>query len=68
MININDVYKAEDFDFSGTRTYDRLNNYNSRSMLVIPMKNMAGKLIGVIQLINARKYDYSGCTGILRRQ
>ncbi len=60
VININDVYKAEDFDFSGTRTYDRLNNYNSRSMLVIPMKNMAGKLIGVIQLINARKYDYSG--------
>lgn len=54
VINIHDVYKAEHFDFSGTRTYDRLNNYHSQSMLVIPMKNMSGILIGVIQLINAR--------------
>ncbi|MDC7232895.1 MAG: GAF domain-containing protein [Spirochaetales bacterium] len=57
VINIQDVYEAEHFDFSGTRTYDRLNNYSSKSMLVIPMKNMSGKLIGVIQLINARETD-----------
>ncbi|MBF9018226.1 MULTISPECIES: HD domain-containing phosphohydrolase [unclassified Oceanispirochaeta] len=57
IINIHDVYKAENFDFSGTQTYDRLNNYHSKSMLVIPMKNMSGLLIGVIQLINARERD-----------
>jgi HD-GYP domain-containing protein (c-di-GMP phosphodiesterase class II) len=57
VINIHDVYKAEHFDFSGTQTYDRLNNYHSKSMLVIPMKNMSGILIGVIQLINARERD-----------
>ncbi len=55
VINISDVYDTEEgFDFSGVQDYDRINNYKSRSMLVIPMKNIEGNLIGVIQLINAR--------------
>ena len=55
VINIPDVYAAEGgFDFSGVQSYDSMNNYKSQSMLVIPMKNREGTLIGVIQLINAR--------------
>jgi len=58
VINISNVYEAgENFDFSGVVSYDRINNYRSQSMLVIPMKNMSGDLIGVIQLINAREKD-----------
>jgi HD-GYP domain-containing protein (c-di-GMP phosphodiesterase class II) len=53
-INIPDVYKAEGFDFSGTRKYDSSTGYRSRSMLVMPMKDLDGKMIGVIQLLNAR--------------
>ncbi|MDA3958262.1 HD domain-containing phosphohydrolase [Oceanispirochaeta sp.] len=60
VINISNVYEAgDDFDFSGVVEYDRLNNYRSQSMLVIPMKHMSGELIGVIQLINARNHDLS---------
>ena len=52
-VNIQDAYQAEGFDFSGTRAYDEKSGYRSRSMLVIPMKNHEGTIIGVLQLINA---------------
>ncbi len=52
-INIGDVYKAENFDFSGPRKYDSVTGYRSKSMLVIPMKNHHGEVLGVVQLINA---------------
>ena len=54
IINIPDVYKAEGFDFSGARRYDAATNYNSKSMLVIPLQNHENKIIGVLQLLNAR--------------
>ncbi|NCC24487.1 MAG: HD domain-containing protein [Deltaproteobacteria bacterium] len=52
-INIRDVYEAEDFDFSGPKRYDEMTGYRSQSMLVIPMQNHEGDIIGVLQLINA---------------
>ena len=52
-VNIPDVYEAEGFDFRGTRKYDESNNYRSKSMLVISMKNHENEIIGVLQLINA---------------
>lgn len=57
-VNIPDVYTAEGFDFSGTRTYDGTTGFRSRSMLVIPMRNHEARIIGVLQLLNAR--DASG--------
>lgn len=56
-VNIPDVYEVENFDFSGTREYDRKNNYRCKSMLVVPMKDHEGKVIGVLQLINAQVED-----------
>ncbi|MCP4159478.1 MAG: GAF domain-containing protein, partial [Deltaproteobacteria bacterium] len=53
VINIPDVYEAVGFNFQGMREYDSRNGYHSKSMLVIPMKNMENELIGVIQLINS---------------
>jgi len=55
VVNILDVYEAEGFDFSGPRKYDAITGYRSRSMLVVPMKNHDDQVIGVLQLINARK-------------
>lgn len=52
-INIADVYDVEDYDFSGTRKFDRSNGYRTRSMLAVPMKDHAGTMIGVLQLLNA---------------
>lgn len=52
-INIEDVYQAEDLDFSGTKRYDEMNDYRTKSMLVLPMEDDRGQVIGVLQLINA---------------
>ncbi len=57
VVNIPDVYKADGFDFIGMKKYDENNGYHSQSMLVIPMMNKDKELIGVLQLINARKKD-----------
>ena len=53
-VNIADAYAARGFDFSGTRAFDELSGYRSRSFLTVPMKNHDLELIGVLQLINAR--------------
>ncbi len=53
-VNIEDAYETESFDFSGTKDYDRRNGYRSRSFLTIPMLNNSGRMIGVLQLINAQ--------------
>jgi HD-GYP domain-containing protein (c-di-GMP phosphodiesterase class II) len=56
-INIPDAYTAENFDFSGTRTFDSTTGYRSKSFLTVPMKNHENELIGVLQLINALDRD-----------
>ncbi len=53
-VNITDAYTEPNFDFSGTRAFDQQTGYRSRSFLAVPMKNHEGKVIGVLQLINAR--------------
>ena len=53
-INIPDAYKAEYFDFSGTKKFDEGTGYRSRSFLTVPLINHAGDVIGVLQLLNAQ--------------
>lgn len=56
VLNIPDVYnlpKNVEYSFNGD--FDRVKNYHSKSMLVVPMKNYLGEVIGVIQLINRKK-------------
>ncbi len=52
-VNIADAYRAEGFDFSGTRSFDARTGYRSTSFLTVPMTNHEGAVIGVLQLINA---------------
>ena len=52
-VNIEDAYRAENFDFSGMRRFDEKMGYRSTSFLTVPMKNHEGDVIGVVQLINA---------------
>jgi len=56
-VNIEDAYRAEGFDFSGTRDFDRRTGYRTRSILTFPLKNHEREIIGVLQLINARAGD-----------
>lgn len=52
-INIADAYQAEGFDFSGTKKFDADTGYRSKSFLTFPLEDVDGKVIGVLQLINA---------------
>jgi HD-GYP domain-containing protein (c-di-GMP phosphodiesterase class II) len=54
-VNIVDAYDADGFDFSGTKQFDARNSYRSQSFLTIPLVNNQGRVIGVLQLINARE-------------
>jgi HD-GYP domain-containing protein (c-di-GMP phosphodiesterase class II) len=54
-----DVYDLPpDVAYSFNRSFDERYGYRTRSMLVIPMQNHNGEIIGVVQLIN-RKQDPS---------
>ncbi len=53
-VNIPDVYESKEYDFSGAQKYDSLNGYRTASMLVMPMQDLKGEVIGVLQLINAK--------------
>jgi HD-GYP domain-containing protein (c-di-GMP phosphodiesterase class II) len=52
-INIPDAYASEEYDFSGTRSFDNKMGYRSTSFLTVPMTNHENDIIGVLQLINA---------------
>jgi HD-GYP domain-containing protein (c-di-GMP phosphodiesterase class II) len=58
LINVEDVYKSKEFNFEGPRAFDIATGYRTKSMLVVPMKNYDGDIIGVVQLIN--KQDKNG--------
>ena len=38
--------------------FDAANNYSTLSMLVFPIKNPAGDLTAVLQIVNARTQDH----------
>lgn len=59
-INVVDVHTDKHFDFTGSIRYDKMTKYSTKSMLVVPMSNDRGELIGVMQLINAQ--DANGNT------
>ncbi len=56
VLNIADAYKipaSKEYKFN--RSFDEKNNYRTKSMLIVPMKDASGNVVGVIQLINAHK-------------
>ena len=56
VLNIPDVYNLpKNVEYNFNSDFDRVKNYHSKSMLVVPMKNYLGEVIGVIQLINRKK-------------
>ena len=56
-VSVPDAYDSEEFDFSGTRDFDRKTGYRSTSFLTVPMRNHEDEVTGVLQLINARGPD-----------
>lgn len=60
VINIDNVYEDQNFNFEGTKSFDANTGYQSKSMLVVPLLNSQQELLGVLQLIN--KIDTSNNT------
>ncbi|HAT34463.1 MAG TPA: hypothetical protein DCS82_01995, partial [Rhodospirillaceae bacterium] len=52
-VNIEDAYNDKNFDFSGTRAFDKRTGYRSTSFLTVPLMPRAGEVIGILQLLNA---------------
>ncbi|QLG87082.1 HD domain-containing protein [Chitinibacter bivalviorum] len=57
-INLADAYCSPEYDFSGTREFDRNTGYRSKTFLSVPMFDHEGQIIGVLQLINALNEHY----------
>ncbi|MGC8926549.1 MAG: GAF and HD-GYP domain-containing protein [Myxococcota bacterium] len=55
ILNIPDVYRlSTNVPYHFDSTYDEISGYRTHSMLTIPLKNMQGTIVGVLQLINAQ--------------
>ena len=53
---VDDAYDS-DAGFSGTRQFDELTGYHSTSCLAVPLKTLAGEVMGVLQLLNAQNEE-----------
>jgi HD-GYP domain-containing protein (c-di-GMP phosphodiesterase class II) len=54
-LNINDAYADPRFD----RSTDQKTGYRTRCILCVPVKNHAGEVLGVIQVINKKDANFS---------
>lgn len=58
-LEFDDVYQIPaDRSYSFNRSFDEKNNYRSKSMLVVPLKNHRKDTIGVLQLINKKSIHH----------
>ena len=58
LVNLKDVYNIPPtYDFKFNPAWDEANNYRCVSMLALPMISSEDKVVGVLQLINARSED-----------
>lgn len=53
-ISIDDAYEFDGFDFQGTKNFDAATGYRSTSFLTVPLYNNEGRVIAVLQLLNAQ--------------
>jgi len=55
-LNLDDAYHLPpDVPFTFNRQFDEDSGYRSKSVLAIPMKDQQGEVVGVVQLINAKR-------------
>jgi HD-GYP domain-containing protein (c-di-GMP phosphodiesterase class II) len=55
-VNVADAYLLpENSPYTISRSFDEKSGYRTKSMLVVPMKDHLGSVIGVVQLINKKK-------------
>ena len=71
VLRIDDVYKLPpDASYQFHRHSDDETGYRTKSMLAVPMKNVQGRVLGVLQLMNRKRHvvpDLS-TTAVMRRE
>jgi len=56
IINVEDAYHLPpEVPYAINRKFDTDSGYRTRSILCVPMRNQKGKIVGVLQLINAKR-------------
>lgn len=56
IVNLEDAYHLPDqVPYSFNRKIDESSGYRTKSMLTVPMRNQKGEIVGVVQLINAKR-------------
>ncbi len=60
-LNIKDAYKDPRFN----PEWDMLSGYRTRTILVAPMKNHLGRTIGVVQVLNKKRGEFSEVDAII---
>jgi len=58
VLNIRNAYNiSEDAPYNLNLSYDQETGFRTQSLLLVPMRHLDGRVLGVIQLINARNQD-----------
>jgi hypothetical protein len=52
-LNIPDAYKDEPADYKLNLSFDKQTGYHTKSLLIFPLKDPGGEILGVLQLINS---------------
>lgn len=56
IVNLEDAYNLPpEFPFSINRKFDEDSGYRTRSILAVPLRNQKDDIVGVLQLINAKR-------------
>jgi HD-GYP domain-containing protein (c-di-GMP phosphodiesterase class II) len=56
IVNLEDAYRLpENVPFSINRKFDEDSGYSTKSILAVPMRNLKNEVLGVVQLINAKR-------------
>jgi signal transduction histidine kinase/BarA-like signal transduction histidine kinase len=55
ILHVDDAYALRDTGYRFNPEVDALAGYRTKSMLVLPMKTPGGEIIGVLELINAKR-------------
>jgi phosphoserine phosphatase RsbU/P len=56
-ISVADVHESTAYDFAGIERFDAEHGYHAISLLIVPLKDHENKVVGVLQLMNARDAD-----------
>jgi HD-GYP domain-containing protein (c-di-GMP phosphodiesterase class II) len=63
IINLTDAYSDQRFN----QAVDRATGYHTRTLLCVPMTNMRGEVVGVVQLLNRRQGVFTAADADLLR-